>query len=182
MLQQSVPLPSWKTALRITLELRAKKLTKRCLNWQFHCGRSEHDPGTTERVPKPSAGQASPNIIRDTFCPAKCTISCICYLSKTHFVREFLQIATVEDMKTKLSCEISFKFQQLKMWKRSFRARLLWNSNRPFKLSIIQTFKLSDIQTFRHSISQTLKLSDIQIFRRSNFQTVKLSDNKSTTF
>ena len=31
-------------------------------------------------------------------------------------------------MKTKLLCEASFKFQELKMWKRSFRARLPWNS------------------------------------------------------
>ena len=43
------------------------------------------------------------------------------------FVRGFLQIAKVECMKTKLSCEASFKFQELKIWKQSFRARLLSN-------------------------------------------------------
>ena len=63
-------------------------------------GRSENDPGTTGRVPHRSAGQASPHIIRDTFCPAKHSISCICYLAKTHFVRDFLQIPTVEAVKT----------------------------------------------------------------------------------
>ena len=55
-------------------------------------GRSEHDPGTNERVPKPSAGQASPSIFPDAFCPAKHSMSCVRYLSKTDFVRDFLKI------------------------------------------------------------------------------------------
>jgi len=95
--------------------------------------RSENDPRTPGTVSHPSAGQASPSIFRDTCCPAKHTIiSCIRYLSKTHFVRDFPQIPTVEDvrtkqyeafmrdspklkitkmedMKTKLSCETSLK-------------------------------------------------------------------------
>ena len=45
-------------------------------------------------------------------------------------VRGFLQIARVEEMKAKLSCEASFKFQELKRWKRRFRARLPSNSKR----------------------------------------------------
>ena len=84
-------------------------------------GRSDHDPRTTETVSHPSAGQASPHIFRDTFCPAKHSISCI--LSKTHFVRDFPQKVKVEDVKTKLSCESSLKKWKLKMWNRSFRAR-----------------------------------------------------------
>ena len=46
----------------------------------------------------------------------------------------FVQILTYKShpwfMKTKLSCEASFKFQQLKRWKRSFRARFPSNSKR----------------------------------------------------
>ena len=72
-------------------------------------GRSENDPGSNERVPKPSAGQASPSIFRDTFCPAKHSMSCIRYLSKTHFVPGFRQKVKPEDVKTKLSCETSLK-------------------------------------------------------------------------
>ena len=34
-------------------------------------------------------------------------------------VRGILQLPKVEDVKTKLSCEASFKFPQLKMWKQS---------------------------------------------------------------
>ena len=47
-------------------------------------------------------------------------------------VRDFPQILAVEDVKTKLSCETSLKKWKLKMWKRSFRARL------PFQHSVIQ--------------------------------------------
>ena len=64
-------------------------------------GRSDHDPSLNDRVPQLSAGQASPSIFRDTFCFAKHSISCIRYLSKTHFVRDFPQIPTVEDVRTK---------------------------------------------------------------------------------
>ena len=73
-------------------------------------GRSENDPTLTERVSQPSAGQASPSIFRDWFCLAKRSILCIRYLSK------------------RISCETSCKNWKLKMWKRSFRARL------PFKI------------------------------------------------
>ena len=39
-------------------------------------------------------------------------------------VRCFLQIPLVEDVKTKLSCDASFKLETRKLWKRSFRAML----------------------------------------------------------
>ena len=87
-------------------------------------GRSENDPTRTERVSQPSAGQASPSIFRDTFCLANHSILCIRCLSKTHFVRDFPEKLKAEDVKTKLSCETSFKIWKWKMWKRSFRARL----------------------------------------------------------
>ena len=89
-------------------------------------GRSENDPGLNESVPQPPAGQASPSIFRDTFCPAKHSISCSRYLSKTHFAGDILQKVKVQDVKTKLSCETSFKKWKCKMWKRSFRARPPW--------------------------------------------------------
>ena len=43
------------------------------------------------------------------------------------FVRGFLQIPKVEDVKTKLSCDASFNFQELKMWNRRFREMLPWS-------------------------------------------------------
>ena len=49
------------------------------------------------------------SFFRDMFSPAKRSISCIRYLSKTHFVRVFPPKVTAEDMKTKLWCETSLK-------------------------------------------------------------------------
>ena len=125
-------------------------------------GRPEHGPGRIESVPQQSAGQASPHIIRDTFCPAKHSVSCIRYLAKTHLVQDFLQIPTVEDVKTKLSCETSFKFQQLRD-----------SDFQTFRFSDFQTFRLSGFQTFRLRLSNflTSRLSDIQTLRYSDFQT-----------
>ena len=44
------------------------------------------------------------------------------------FVRCFLQFSKVQDLKTKTSCDDSLQFQELKMWKRSFRAMISWHS------------------------------------------------------
>ena len=69
------------------------------------------------------------------------------------FVRGILQIPRVEDMKTKLSCEASFKFQQLKIWKRSFRARLLSHSaswrceNEACVRGFLQIPRVEDVKT-----------------------------------
>ena len=88
-----------------------------------------------------------PSIFRGTFCIAKHTVSCIPYLSKTHFVRDFPQKLQVElDQKNGSSCENSFEPKKLdqknltaswdflrklktnstlNLWKRSFCARIL---------------------------------------------------------
>ena len=42
---------------------------------------------------------------------------------------KFQQLSTVDDVKTTLLCEMSFQFQQVKMWKRGFCARRPSNSN-----------------------------------------------------
>ena len=53
--------------------------------------RSEHDPTTHETVSHPSHRRGRSSTFGDALCPEKRTVSCICYLSKTHFVRDFLQ-------------------------------------------------------------------------------------------
>ena len=55
-------------------------------------------------LPDPSRGRPSPSI-----CGGKAYSSCICYLSKRHFVRDFLPRLQVEVVKRKLSFEASFK-------------------------------------------------------------------------
>ena len=53
--------------------------------------RSEHDPTTHETVSHPSHRRGRSSRFGDGLCMEKHRVSCICYLSKTHFVRDFLQ-------------------------------------------------------------------------------------------
>ena len=52
---------------------------------------SEHDPTTHETVSHPSHSRGRSSTFGDGLCMEKHRLSCICYLSKTHFVRDFLQ-------------------------------------------------------------------------------------------
>ena len=52
---------------------------------------SDHDPTTHETVSHPSHRRGRSSRFVDTLCMEKHRVSCICYLSKTHFVRDFLQ-------------------------------------------------------------------------------------------
>ena len=52
---------------------------------------SEHDPTTHETVSHPSHRRGRSSRFGDGLCMEKHRLSCICYLSKTHFVRDFLQ-------------------------------------------------------------------------------------------
>ena len=52
---------------------------------------SEHDPTTHETVSQPSHRRGRSSRFGDGLCMEKHKVSCICYLSKTHFVRDFLQ-------------------------------------------------------------------------------------------
>ena len=53
--------------------------------------RSENDPTTHETVSHPSHRRGRSSAFGDGLCREKHRVSCICYLSKTHFVRDFLQ-------------------------------------------------------------------------------------------
>ena len=52
---------------------------------------SEHDPTTHETVSQPSHRRGRSSRFGDGLCMEKHRLSCVCYLSKTHFVRDFLQ-------------------------------------------------------------------------------------------
>ena len=52
---------------------------------------SAHDPTTHETVSQPSHRRGRSLTFGDGLCMEKHRVSCICYLSKTHFVRDFLQ-------------------------------------------------------------------------------------------
>ena len=50
----------------------------------------DHDPTTHETVSHPSHRRGRSSRFGDGLCMEKHRVSCICYLSKTHFVRDFL--------------------------------------------------------------------------------------------
>ena len=52
---------------------------------------SENDPTTHETVSQPSHRRGRSSRFGDGLCMENQRLSCICYLSKTHFVRDFLQ-------------------------------------------------------------------------------------------
>ena len=52
---------------------------------------SAHDPTTRETVSHPSHRRGRSSTFGDALCMEKHRVSCICYLSKAHFVRDFLQ-------------------------------------------------------------------------------------------
>ena len=52
---------------------------------------SENDPTTHKTVSHPSHRRGRSSTFGDALCLEKHRVSCICYLSKTHFVRDFLQ-------------------------------------------------------------------------------------------
>ena len=105
----SVPLRPSETELLNTMELRARTSAKPRPNCQFHC---RADPGmipVQTNVFRNRPPDKLPHPYSEMFCPAKHSISCICYLSKRHFVRDFPEKLKAEDVKTKRARETSHK-------------------------------------------------------------------------
>ena len=125
--------------------------------------RSENDLGSNECVPQPSAGQASPSIFRGTFFPAKHSNWCTCYLSKTHFVRDFPEELKAEDVKTKRARETSHKTWKLRISKQSFRTRRL------------QNLKVEDVKT-KLSCQISVKFLKVQMAKMKPALSVPLRD------
>ena len=65
--------------------------------------RSDHDPTTHETVSQPSHRRGRSSRFGDGLCMEKHRVSCICYLSKTHFVRDFLQ-SSIGNSSTSTTC------------------------------------------------------------------------------
>ena len=68
---------------------------------------SEHDPTTHETVSQPSHRRGRSSRFGDGLCMEKHRVSCICYLSKTHFVRDFLQ-NSIGNSSTSTTCNAIF--------------------------------------------------------------------------
>ena len=85
--------------LQITMEFCRPHMHEKQLKPDLQCGTdprpirgwSDHDPTTHETVSHPSHRRGRSSRFGDALCMEKHRVSCICYLSKTHFVRDFLQ-------------------------------------------------------------------------------------------
>ena len=85
--------------LQITMEFCRPRMHEKHLKPHLQCGTdptmirpwSENDPTTHETVSHPSHRRGRSSTFGDALCLEKHRVSCICYLSKTHFVRDFLQ-------------------------------------------------------------------------------------------
>ena len=97
--------------LQITMEFCRPHMHEKQLKPHLQCGtdprpirdQSEHDPTTHETVSHPSHRRGRSSRFGDGLCMEKHRVSCICYLSKTHFVRDFLQ-NSIGDSSTCTSC------------------------------------------------------------------------------
>ena len=85
--------------LQITMEFCRPQMHETQVKPHLQCGTdprmirpwSAHDPTTHETVSQPSHRRGRSSRFGDGLCMEKHRVSCICYLSKTHFVRDFLQ-------------------------------------------------------------------------------------------
>ena len=85
--------------LQITMEFCRPHMHEKQVKPHLQCGTdpsmirpwSEHDPTTHETVSHPSHRRGRSSRFGDGLCMEKHRVSCICYLSKTHFVQDFLQ-------------------------------------------------------------------------------------------
>ena len=85
--------------LQITMEFCRPHMHEKQLKPHLQCGTdptmvrewSENDPTTHETVSQPSHRRGRSSRFGDGLCMEKHRVSCICHLSKTHFVRDFLQ-------------------------------------------------------------------------------------------
>ena len=88
------------------------------------------------------------------------------------FVRDLPEKVKVQDVKTKLSCEPCLKKWKWKMWKRSFRARLPWQSesgrceNEAFVRDLPEKVKVEDVKT-KLSCESFLKIWTWKMWKRS---------------
>ena len=97
--------------LQITMEFCRPQMHETQVKPHLQCGTdptmirawSAHDPTTHETVSQPSHRRGRSSRFGDGLCMEKHRVSCICYLSKTHFVRDFLQ-NSVGNSSTSTTC------------------------------------------------------------------------------
>ena len=101
---------------------------------------SENDPTTHETVSQPSHRRGRSSRFGDGLCMEKHRVSCICYLSKTHFVRDFLQ-NSIGNSSTSTTCnpiysegtilelQITMEFHRQLLHQHHLQSHLQWGND-----------------------------------------------------
>ena len=101
---------------------------------------SEHDPTAHETVSQPSHRRGRSSRFGDGLCMEKHRVSCICYLSKTHFVRDFLQ-NSIGNSSTSTTCnpiysegtilelQITLEFHRQLLHQHHLQSHLQWGND-----------------------------------------------------
>ena len=105
-LDEAITRRSAETELQNTIELRANSWNP-IYNAEPIREWSENDPTTHETVSHPSHRKGRSSTFGDALCLEKHRLSCICYLSKTHFVRDFLQ-NSIGNSSTSTICDLIY--------------------------------------------------------------------------
>ena len=126
--------------LQIAMEFCRPHMHEKQLKPHLQCGTdprpirawSENDPTTHETVSQPSHRRGRSSRFGDGLCMEKHRLSCICYLSKTHFVRDFLQ-NSIGNSSTSTTCNPIYSegttlATPFTMRERSYSCKSQWNS------------------------------------------------------
>ena len=134
--------------LQITMEFCRPHMHEKHLKPHLQCGTdpsmirpwSEHDPTTHETVSQPSHRRGRSSRFGDGLCMEKHRVSCICYLSKTHFVRDFLQ-NSIGNSSTSTTCnpiysegtilelQITMEFHRQLLHQHHLQSHLQWGND-----------------------------------------------------
>ena len=134
--------------LQITMEFCRPRMHEKHLKPHLQCGTdptmirpwSGNDPTTHETVSHPSHRRGRSSTFEDGLCMEKHRVSCICYLSKTHFVRDFLQ-NSIGNSSTSATCnpiyiagtilqlQITMEFCRPHMHEKHLKPHLQWGTD-----------------------------------------------------
>ena len=101
---------------------------------------SENDPTTHETVSHPSHSRGRSSRFGDGLCMEKHRVSCICcYLSKTHFVRDFLQ-NSIGNSSTSTTCNCKSQWNSISNSSTSTTCNPIYNAVTILQLQITMEF------------------------------------------
>ena len=156
-LDAAIPLRSADTELPSTIELRTTAPTN-CSDLQL---------STPKRKKKAILKHFLKGILKEKKSSMPKWKKICCPSTVRAFVRGFLRIPTVEEVKTKLSCDASFKFQEFKKWTHLFNAAVrMHRVSQHMQYTIAQHHQRREKVTWNHQFHCAAQFENISTLRR----------------